>query len=62
VSHKSPEMADITLIVRPLGNPRAIKVFTDATRAEAELYAAEHQAIVEPLPLVEPDQRQHVVD
>ena len=44
-------MEDCTLIVRPPGNPFAIKVFTDATRADAELYAAEHGAAVETLPL-----------
>ncbi|MGB3484036.1 MAG: hypothetical protein WBB07_17700 [Mycobacterium sp.] len=47
-------MEDITLIVRPPGNPQAIKVFTDDTRAEAELYATERGAVVETLPLEQP--------
>jgi hypothetical protein len=44
-------LADLTLIVRPAGKPQGVRAFTDAERAEAELYAAEHGAVVEPLPL-----------
>jgi hypothetical protein len=42
-------LAELTLIVRPAGNPQGVRAFTDAERAEAELYAGEHQADVEPL-------------
>ncbi len=40
---------DLTLIVRPPGRPQEIRVFADAERAEAELYATEKGATVEPL-------------
>ncbi|QRY48770.1 hypothetical protein JVX93_21905 [Mycolicibacterium boenickei] len=43
------DLADITLIVRPHWSK--IRTFTDAQRAEAEAYAAEHGAEVESLPL-----------
>lgn len=43
------ELADLTLIVRPHWS--TIRTFTDAQRAEAEVYAAEHGATVESLPL-----------
>lgn len=44
-------MQDCTLIARPPGNPFAIKVFTDAIRADARLHAAQHGAAVETRPL-----------
>lgn len=47
-------LEDITLIVRPPGKPMAIRSFTDAQRAEAETYAADNGAVVEPLPLPYP--------
>lgn len=43
------ELADLTLIVRPHWS--LVRTFTDAQRAEAEAYAAEHSAVVESLPL-----------
>ncbi|WP_234801960.1 hypothetical protein [Mycolicibacterium conceptionense] len=46
------ELADITLIVRPHWS--LIRTFTEAQRAEAEAYAAEHGAQVETLPLAPP--------
>lgn len=46
------ELADLTLIVRPHWS--TIRTFTDAQRAEAEAYAAEHGAEVEALPLAPP--------
>lgn len=46
------ELADLTLIVRPHWSK--IRTFTDAQRAEAEAYAAEHGAQVESLPLPAP--------
>ena len=48
------ELADLTLIVRPPGNPFEIRTFTDAQSAEAEAYATEHGAEVESLPLPPP--------
>ncbi|OCB09333.1 hypothetical protein A5717_25895 [Mycolicibacterium porcinum] len=48
------DLADLTLIVRPPGNPWDIRTFTDDQRAEAEAYAAEHGAQVESLPLPPP--------
>lgn len=45
------ELADLTLIVRPHWSK--IRTFTDAQRAEAEAYAAEHGAVVESLPLTD---------
>ncbi|WP_135452604.1 hypothetical protein [Mycobacterium sp. DL99] len=48
------DLADLTLIVRPPGNPFEIRTFTDDQRAEAELYAAEHGGQVESLPLAPP--------
>lgn len=47
-------LADFTLIVRPPGRPAAIRVFTDAQRADAESYAAANGAVVETLPLPYP--------
>lgn len=44
------DLKDLTLIVRPPGKPWDIRTFTDAQRAEAEAYAAEHGTVVEPLP------------
>jgi hypothetical protein len=49
-------LADLTLIVRPSGRPGEIRTFTDAERADAELYATETGVAVELLPL-EADQR-----
>lgn len=46
------ELADLTLIVRPHWS--TIRTYTEAQRAEAEAYAAEHGAQVEPLPLAPP--------
>lgn len=48
----SAELADLTLIVRPHWS--LVRTFTDAERAEAEAYAAEHGAQVETLPLAPP--------
>lgn len=48
------ELADLTLIVRPPGQPWDIRTFTDDQRAEAEAYAAEHGATVESLPFPPP--------
>lgn len=45
------ELADLTLIVRPPGQPWDIRTFTDAQRADADAYAAQHGAVVETLPL-----------
>lgn len=45
------ELSDFTLIVRPPGRPADIRVFTDGQRVEAELYAADNEAVVESLPL-----------
>lgn len=45
------ELADLTLIVRPHWS--LVRTFTDAQRAEAEDYAAEHRGVVEPLPLTD---------
>lgn len=42
-------LADLTLIVRPPGQPGDIRTFTNAERADAELYAAECGAVVEEL-------------
>lgn len=39
------------MIVRPPGNPLAIKTFTDVELADAEAYAMEHRAVVERFPL-----------
>lgn len=63
-SDRAPaKLADLTLIVRPPGNPAGIRSYTAAERAEAELYAAETRATVEPLPLVvKPSQSEHVLD
>lgn len=40
-------LAHLTLIVRPPGRPGEIGAFTDAERAEADLYAAETAAAVD---------------
>lgn len=45
-----PNLAELTMIVRPPGNPLAIKTFTDAELADAEAYAREHGAEVERFP------------
>jgi hypothetical protein len=42
-------LADLMLIVRPPGNPGGIRAFTEAERAEADAYAAETGATVEPI-------------
>lgn len=42
-------LADLTLIVRPPGKPKLVKVFTDAERVDAEAYALEHGGTVETL-------------
>jgi hypothetical protein len=44
-------VAGITLLVRPPGRPQLIRAFTDAERADAELYAEQAGATVETLPL-----------
>jgi hypothetical protein len=46
-----PSLPEVTMIVRPPGNPLAIKTFTEAKRPEAEAYAAEHGTEVEQFPL-----------
>lgn len=43
-------LAELELIVRPPGKPFAIRAFTAAERADAELYAAEVGTTVEVLP------------
>jgi hypothetical protein len=49
-SSRSPAaLKDLTLIVRPPGRPADIQTFTEAERADAELYATETGAPVEPL-------------
>lgn len=48
---KFPSLASLTMIVRPPGNPLAIKTFTDDELAEAEAYAEEHGTVVERFPL-----------
>ncbi|WP_099024340.1 hypothetical protein [Mycolicibacterium palauense] len=42
-------LAELTTIVRPPGHPEGIRAFTDAERADAELYATETGAAVESL-------------
>lgn len=44
-------ISDLTMIVRPPGRPQTIQAYTDAERADAELYAAEFGAEVATLPL-----------
>lgn len=39
-------LADLSLIVRPPGQPNRIRVFTADESAAAEAYAAEHGAVV----------------
>jgi hypothetical protein len=46
-SRDQPPLSDFTLIVRPPGGPQDIRVFTEADRADAELYASESGATVE---------------
>jgi hypothetical protein len=58
----SVTLADLTLLVRPPGKSGGIRAFTDAERVDAELYAAEAGTVVEPLPLVEPHQGEHILD
>ncbi|MEW2484272.1 hypothetical protein AB0876_32270 [Mycobacterium sp. NPDC049093] len=48
---KFPSLDELTMIVRPPGNPLAIKTFTEAELADAEAYALEHGAVVERFPL-----------
>ncbi|MGE2733871.1 hypothetical protein [Mycolicibacterium vaccae] len=47
----SAPLVDLALIVCPPGRPGDIQAFTERERADAELYAAEVGATVEPLPL-----------
>ncbi|GAA0992675.1 hypothetical protein FK530_22565 [Tsukamurella conjunctivitidis] len=47
------KLADLTLIVRVPGRPADVRVFTDAEGPDAERYAAEHGATVEPLGTVQ---------
>ena len=47
----SPDLKDLTLIVRPPGQPTLIQVFAEEQRVEAEQYAARFGAVVEDLPL-----------
>lgn len=61
-SRSGAKLVELTFIVRPPGNPAGIRCFTNGERAEAELYAAENRTAVEPLPLVEADQSQHMLD
>jgi hypothetical protein len=48
-SRDQPPLSEFTSIVRPPGQPAAIRVFTDATRADAEMYASESGAVIETL-------------
>ena len=43
-------VADITMLVRTPHNLKGYRGFTDAQRAEAELYASQQGVEVEPLP------------
>jgi hypothetical protein len=43
------KLADLELIVKPAGRPDAVRAFTGDERDEAERYAAEAGAEVEPL-------------
>lgn len=45
----SEKLSELTLIVRPPGRPAEIRTFTDAQRGEAERYATDTGATVEPL-------------
>ncbi|MGJ0121680.1 hypothetical protein ACQ7HM_20965 [Williamsia sp. MIQD14] len=42
-------IAELTLIVRPPGNPSAVQAFTAAEASEAQRYADAMDAAVEPL-------------
>jgi hypothetical protein len=44
-----PPLSEIELIVKPLGNPAAIRVFTAAERADAEVYATSAGSTLEAL-------------
>ena len=48
------ELGDLTLIVRPPGQPASFRTFTDAECAEAELFANEARAAVETLRSIAP--------
>ena len=45
------EIKDFTMLVRVPGKPAAVRVFTDAERADADTYAADTGGTVVPLPL-----------
>jgi hypothetical protein len=45
------KIADVTMLVRVPGQPAAVRVFTDAERAEADTYAAATGGTVVQLPL-----------
>ena len=45
------EIKDFTMMVRVPGDPAAVRVFTDAERADADTYAADTGGTVVPLPL-----------
>ena len=55
VSRQQPRkfsgLDELTMIVRPPGNPLAIKTFTDTEAADAEASAPEHKAVAERFPL-----------
>lgn len=53
-SRPQVELADLELIVRPPGDPLGIKAFTAAELVDAEFYASQVGATVEPLPLASP--------
>lgn len=53
-ARKTPlTMEMCTLLVVPAKDPSLAKVFSDAERPQAEAYAAEHDAVVKPLPLTD---------
>ena len=45
------EIKDFTMMVRVPGDPAAVRVFTNAERADADTYAADTGGTVVPLPL-----------
>jgi hypothetical protein len=53
----SAEIKDFTMMVRVPGQPAAVRVFTDAERADADTYAA--GGTVVPLPLPTPAEATH---
>lgn len=44
------ELSDLTLIVRPPGDPDGVRAFTEQERADAEMYASQTGTQVESLP------------